>query len=72
MQRHIGVLKNDLPDGGSGQGVLSNAMGIAQIQLLQRLTPIEGIDVEVTDLGVYGFQIGALGEAPDLDRKSVV
>ena len=66
MQRHTRVLENDLPDGGSGQGVLSNAMGIAQIQLLQRLTPIEGIDVEVTDLGVYGFQIGALGEAPDL------
>ena len=65
MQRHTRVLENDLPDGGSGQGVLSNAMGIAQIQLLQRLTPIEGIDVEVTDLGVYGFQIGTLGEAPD-------
>ena len=66
IQQHIGILKNDLPDGGSGQGVLLNALDIAQIQLLQRLTPIEGIDVEVTDLGVYGFQIGALGEAPDL------
>ena len=55
MQRHIGILKNDLPDGGSGQGVLFNALGIAQIQLLQRLAPHKGIDAEVTDLGVYGF-----------------
>ena len=66
MQRHIGVLKNDLPDGGSGQGVLSNAMGIAQIQLLQRLALHKGRGAEVTDLGVYGFQIGTLGEALDL------
>ena len=69
MQRHIGILKNDLPDGGSGQGVLLNALGIAQIQLLQRLAPHKGIDAEVTDLGVYGFQIGALGEAPDLHAQ---
>ena len=66
MQRHIGVLENDLPDGGSGQGVLSNAMGIAQIQLLQRLALHKGRGAEVTDLGFYGFQIGALGEALDL------
>ena len=66
MQRHIGVLKNDLPDGGSVQGVLSNALGIAQIQLLQGTTVFEGTGTQAADLRVYGFQIEAARKAADL------
>ena len=66
MQRHIGVLKNDLPDGGSRQGVLSNVLGIAQIQLLQRTTVLESTGAKIVNRSVNGFQIDAARKAADL------